>query len=388
MTNLIYLDHNATAPVDADVLAKLPEWAAAWGNPSSIHAAGRAPKAMMREARRQIAEYLHVDPLELILTSGGSEANNLALFGLGRPQDGRDQIIISSVEHPSLRLAAARLKQIGYTITVIPVSREGELDLQELERRLTARTRLVSIMQVNNETGHVFPIGEIARMAHAVGALVHCDTVQALGKLELDLRALGVDMASFSGHKFYALKGIGILYVRRGLNLESQLVGGAQERQRRAGTENVLALASLGFMCAKKGHLVAGEAERLGRLRDRFEQRAVREIGGVRLTGAGGTRVGSTSNIVLDGVDGETLLMGLDVRGFAVSTGAACSSGSPEPSPILLAMGLTRAEAQGSLRTSLGWQTSEAEMDAYFDALAATVSRLRGMAVQRVSGEL
>lgn len=374
----IYLDHNATAPLAPGLKSRLPEWAELWGNPSSIHWAGRGPKALMREARQNLAQMLGVQPLELIFTSGGSEANNLAFKGLlEAPVNGRDQILISAVEHPSLRRAAEALTRRGFSLDVIPVSRDGRLDLSVLEAKLSARTALVSVMYANNETGHIFPIKEIAQRAHAVGAWMHTDAVQALGKIPVNLPELGVDLASFSGHKFYALKGCGVLFARRGVSLRSLIDGGGQERGRRAGTENLLSIASLGEMCRRAGEIPA-QSERLRALRDQMEARICREISGVTITGCEAPRLPNTSSLVLDAVDGETLLMNLDVRGFAVSTGAACSSGSPEPSPVLLAMGLTRDEAQSSLRLSLGWGTEAEDIDLFIDELKAVVARLRG----------
>lgn len=377
MRKSIYLDHNATSPLHPEVKARLPEWADLWGNPSSIHWAGRGPKALLRQSRQALADLLGVQPLELIFTGSGSEANNLALKGLcEKPVGERDQIIISAVEHPALRKAAESLRARGYRVDVARVSRHGELDLEHLRELLSARTALVSIMRANNETGHVFPIDVVSRSAHEVGAWVHCDAVQALGKIPLSLPELGADLVSLSGHKFYALKGCGVLYARRGVNLKSLIDGGGQERGRRAGTENLLAIASLGYMCGKRAE-IATQGERLGALRDHMEARIVREIEGVQITGADHPRLPNTSSLVLAGVDGETLLMNLDVRGFAVSTGAACSSGSPEPSPVLLAMGLSREEAQSSLRLSLGWETTADDVAYFVDELKAVVARLR-----------
>lgn len=376
---MTYLDHNATAPLYPELKAKVPEWLDFWGNPSSIHWAGRGPKALIRESRQKIASFLGVDPLELIFTSGGSEANNLALKGIltgGALQD-RDQIIISSVEHPSVTKTALALRDIGYRVDTIKVNRDGQLDLEHYKSLLSSRTALVSCMLANNETGHIFPIAQMARMAHESGALFHCDAVQALGKIEFNLRELGVDVATISGHKFYALKGCGVLYSRKGINIKSLIHGGPQERGRRAGTENVLGMASLGFMCGKKAELPQ-EILRLREMRDHLEARVLNEISDVRITGASGTRLSNTSHMTIQGVDGETLLINLDVQGFAVSTGAACSSGSPEPSPALLAMGYTRAEAQSSLRLSLGWQNEMSDVDAFVDTLKTVVTRLRG----------
>lgn len=363
--------------MDREVRDKAAEWLESFGNPSSIHWAGREPKALIREARQNVAKLLGVEPLELVFTGGGSEANNFALKGLCTPQALRKQIVISAVEHPSVRKTAEALRDSGFEIDIVGVSREGMVDWKSLENLVSDKTLLVSFMFANNETGHIYPIQKIVQLAHARGALVHTDAVQALGKIPFSLRDLGVDLATISGHKFYALKGCGVLFVRKGLSLTSLVHGGGQERGRRAGTENLLAIASLGQVCAKSAEISA-QGARLRELRDHMEKRIVNEIEDVVLTGPMAERVPNTSSMCIKGVDGETLLMNLDVRGFAVSTGAACSSGNPEPSPILLAMGFSREEAQSSLRLSLGWGNTKAEVDSLVDELIPIVARLRG----------
>jgi cysteine desulfurase len=381
-----YLDHNATTPLDALVRAGVSQWLEAWGNPSSIHQAGRLPKLIIREARDKIARMLGVHALEVVFTSGGTEANNLALKGvwdfhsksLLETGPRRKRVLISSVEHPSVRRTAEALTSRGAQVDFIPVSREGVIDLGAYEAMLGEDVLLVSVMLANNETGNVFPVGRMAELAHAKGALFHSDCVQALGKMPLNLAGLGVDLATFSGHKFYALKGAGFLYVRRGVQLESLIHGGGQERHRRGGTENVLAIASLGAMCDRRDEITPMAAH-MKNLRDTFEARVRAEINDVTITGAVGERIGNTSSLVIPGVDGETMLMNLDLLGFAVSTGAACSSGSPEPSPVLLAMGLTRSEAQASLRIGVGWGTTSEQVDAFVGALKDVVARLRGI---------
>lgn len=383
----VYLDHNATTPLAADLVPRIQEWLAAWGNPSSIHWAGRKPKLLIREARRAFAEMVNCDPLEIVYTSGGSEANNFAVKGVFErfkhphafAKEFRNQYLFSAVEHPSLRRSAEYLIERGADVQFIPVRRDGTLDMTAFKAMLSERTALVSVMFANNETGNVFPIKELARLAHEKGALFHTDAVQALGKVPVDLKDLGVDLASFAGHKFYALKGIGVLYVRRGLQLENLIHGGAQERSRRGGTENILGICSLGAM-ALRGNEVTARAEALLAMRDEFEARVLAEIPGSSVTGVEGLRLPNTSSLVLAGVDGETLLMNLDMRGFAVSTGAACSSGSPEPSPVLLAMGLTHTEAQNSLRVGLGWSTTPEQMTRFFGALKDVVVRVRSFA--------
>ncbi len=382
----VYFDHNATTPPADFIAERLGEWLGQWGNPSSIHWAGRGPKALLRDSRKSVAQALRCDPLEIVFTSGGSEANNLAIKGIfeviesnhgclpGAPV--RDHYLLSAVEHPSVVKAMNQLKAEGARVDVIPVNRQGKIDLEKLESLLSERTALVSVMFANNETGNIFPIKEISRLAHASGALIHCDGVQGLGKAQVNVRDWDVDLATFSGHKVYALKGCGVLYVRKGIQIEPLISGGGQERGRRAGTENLLAIASFGAIAARL-HDIELKVEQMTYLRDRMEQLILDRIPGVKLTGAESERICNTSSLIIEGIDGETLLMNLDMRGFSVSTGAACSSGSPEPSPVLIAMGLSRAEAQASLRLSLGWSSTVDEVDAFAAVLTSVVERLR-----------
>lgn len=373
----IYLDHNATTPLDADVKAQIPVWAELFGNPSSIHWGGRGPKTLIRDARKSFATMIGCDPLEVIFTSGGSEANNLAIKGVfwNRPR-GRDHYLFSNIEHPSVTQAMNFLKKQGADVEVFPVGPQGSIDLAKFQERLRPTTALVSFMFANNETGTILPIKKMVKLAHDVGALFHTDCVQALGKVSFDVKGLGVDLASFSGHKFYAMKGTGALYARKGLNLEPLIHGGGQERHRRAGTENTLAIASLGLMSEKSG-LVRQKSEEIAKLRDRFENLVLELIPNVKVNAKDLLRLPGTSSLVLDGVEGETLLMNLDMEGFAVSTGAACSSGSPEPSPSLLAMGLTRREAQSSLRVSFGWENTMEDVELFVAKLITVVQRQR-----------
>lgn len=380
----IYLDHNATTPVDGEVLARLSSWAMEWGNPSSIHVFGRGPKTRLREARDAVARALGCSSLEVVFTSGGSEANNLALKGAmsaARARgDQRRHILISALEHPSLKRAAMSLvRDFNAEVEVIPVDRSGRVKLDDVQSRLRpGQTLLVSVMLANNETGVLQPVREIAQMAHAAGALMHTDAVQALGKMPLNLRELDVDLASFAAHKFYALKGAGALYHRKGVPLDALIDGGGQERFRRGGTENLLAISAFGHMCTRIGEVVE-RAEHMRQLRNEFETQVRARIPSISITAGESPRLPSTSSLVIPGVDGETLLMALDMDGFAVSTGAACSSGSPEPSPVLLAMGLSRDEAQASLRVGIGWSTTAAEIAAFVDRLVRVVERLRGL---------
>lgn len=388
--NRIYLDHNATSPIATTVSDQVAEWVQAWGNPGSIHQSGRGPKALLRTAREQVADMIGAHPLEIVFTSGGSEANNFAIKGVFDSfhnstflkDEFRNQYLFTSVEHPSVVKTAEYLKSRGAEIAIIPVSRDGQIDLEHYRRLLSNKTAMVSVMLANNETGNIFPIQKMADIAHEFGALFHADCVQGLGKIPINIRKLDVDLASFSGHKFYALRGSGFLYMKRGVRIESFIHGGGQERHRRGGTENVLAIASLGAMCAFKND-VYENGQKMKALRDSMEDRICRELSGVSITGCGSLRVPNTSSLVIPGVDGETLLMNLDMRGYSVSTGAACSSGSPEPSPVLLGMGLSREEAQSSLRLGIGWSTSADELSKFIDVLKEVVDHLRTF-----SGEL
>ncbi|WP_374035833.1 cysteine desulfurase family protein [Bdellovibrio bacteriovorus] len=385
---LHYFDHNATTPVCKEVLQSLPEFAQAWGNPSSIHWGGRQPKNILRDARKAVAEMVNASPLEIIFTSGGSEANNTVLKGLLEyyqtaqfltpEQRKRTHFMSSEVEHPSIMKTMQHLKDMGARVDFIPVNRQGQIDMKFYEEHLSEETALVSVMFANNETGTLFPIKEMAEMAHKKGALFHTDAVQAFGKVPVDLKALNVDFASFSGHKFYSVKGTGVLYAKKGGNVTPLVHGGAQERHRRGGTENTLGIGALGVV-AKRAPMIAEKAETLAALRDHMEARILSEISEVTVTAGESPRLPNTSSLVLKGADGETMLMSLDIKGYAVSTGAACSSGNPEPSPVLLAMGLTRAEAQNSLRVSLGWDSTLEQVDAFVDTLKTVVDRLRSL---------
>lgn len=381
-----YLDHNATTPVCQEVLEALPEFAQAWGNPSSIHWGGRQPKNILREARKSVAEAVGASPLEIIFTSGGSEANNMVIKGLfdyyqtaqflTSEQRLRTHYMCSQVEHPAVLKTMEHLKSLGARVDFIPVSRRGEIDLEFYAAHLSEETALVSVMFANNETGTLFPIQHMAELAHQKGALFHTDAVQAFGKIPLNLHELNVDFASFSGHKFYSLKGSGFLYSKKGTHLTSLIHGGGQERHRRGGTENILGIGALGVV-ARRANLISEKAQALRTLRDHLEARIQNEISEVMVTAGESSRLPNTSSLVLKGVDGETMLMSLDIKGYAVSTGAACSSGNPEPSPVLLAMGLSRQEAQNSLRISLGWDTTLEEVNHFVETLKVVVERLR-----------
>ncbi len=375
----IYFDHNATTPIDPSLLPLISGWVREWSNPSSIYSISRNPKKILRESRSTIANKLSAHPLEIIFTSGGSESNNLAIKGLLTyfKKLNKDTLIVSSVEHPSVLKTVKYLSTKGMNVFFIPVDRSGDLDLEFLSAKLKEnKVGLVSIMAANNETGIIHPIAKISEMVHSFGALLHTDAVQLMGKTIFDFKSMGVDLASFSAHKFYSLKGAGFLYCRKGLPLESLIHGGGQERSRRAGTENTLAIASMNHMIEVLSHIETKLPE-IQKVRDHFEAKIIENISHIQITAQKPNRLVNTSHLVIDGVDGENLLMNLDLKGFNVSTGAACSAGSPEPSPALLAMGFTRAEAQSSLRVSFGQSNTLKEVDLFISTLKEVVPYLR-----------
>lgn len=383
-----YFDCNATTPPSKDVLAKGPQWLLDWGNPSSIHQSSRGPKMRIREARKQVADALGVSPLEIVFTSGASESNSAVVQALFRHSKEKSQKksptwITTQVEHPSVLKSFQALEAIGEEVHYVPVSRRGYLDIDFLRSRLSEDTALVSVMFVNNETGTIFPVQEIAQFCSDVGVPFHTDAVQAWGKVEFSLKDLGVHYASFSAHKIYALKGSGALYIRKNSPWSPFVAGGGQERGRRGGTENLLGISALGHQAQA---LAREGLKSMAALRNEFESLVEEQLVGVQITAQEAPRVGNTSSLVISGVDGETLLMSLDLQGFAVSTGAACSSGNPEPSPVLLSLGLSRREAQNSLRVSFGRFHQREDMLNFFEALKSTIRRLREIPRQDMDG--
>jgi cysteine desulfurase len=381
----IYLDHNATTPVDPELIGALGSALANFGNPSSIHWASREPKRWLREARGNLSRLLGVHPLEIIFNSGASEGNNtvirtFARLALENARQGLPcELITSQIEHPSVAKVFDWAESLGVKVHRIGVSISGHFDWSHFNEVLGPQSLFVSIMFANNETGTLLPVAEITRLAKKYGVFVHSDMVQALGKIPVTLASLGLDYASFSGHKFYSLKGTGVLFSRKGAPLDPFVLGGPQERFRRGGTENSIGIFSLGFCAKRIEGEVASKASQMEKLRDLMEQKILSQIEAVKINGLETPRLPNTSSLLIEGVDGESLLMSLDLEGFAVSTGAACSSGSPEPSPVLLAMGLTRAEAQTSLRVSLGWHNTEEEVLAFVEALKKSVERIRSV---------
>lgn len=383
MKKLIYLDYNATSPILPDLAEALAQIVTTWGNPSSIHWAGQAAKTVVRTSRQNIAKALNVSPLELVFTSGGSESNNTVLKSTFFKTKGssRNEFITTEIEHSSVLNTFQWIESQGGVVHYLKVNREGEIDLAQFQEVLSEKTALVSVMLANNETGVLFPIKKISEMAHSFGAEMHTDAVQAYGKIPVNLASLDVDFASIASHKFYGLKGTGVLFCKKGHEITPLIHGGGQERHRRGGTEGTLGIYAMGFMADKIGE-VPDQATRLGKIRDHLEKKLLELIPETILTQQLKERLPNTTNFILPGLDGETLLMSLDVKGFAVSTGAACSSGSPEPSPTLLKMGLTRDEAQSSMRVSLGWLTTEEDAQEFLNALVAVVKRLKGLSAQ------
>ena len=382
-----YFDHNATTPVAPEVLETMVSCLGqVYGNASSIHHFGQAAKQKLEAARRQVASLIHCHPTDVVFTGGGTEADNLAVLGVLHATNGAASprpahVITSSIEHPAVLAACDQLEREGASVTRLPVNAGGIVNPDDVRHALRHETALVSVMHANNELGTLQPIAEIARITREAGALLHVDGVQALGKIPVDMEALGVDLYSMSGHKLYAPKGVGALYVRKGTRLAATTFGGHHERDRRAGTENVPGIVAFGAAADLAARSLSGESERLSALRDRFENAVLNRISGSGINGARWNRTPNTSNLYFDGIDGEALVIALDLRGFAVSTGSACSSGAITPSHVLTALGLSADRARSSLRFSLGRSNTAEQVDALADALEASVAHLRRISV-------
>ena len=382
-----YFDHNATTPVAPEVLEVVVSCLGqVYGNASSIHHFGQGAKQRLEASRRQLASLIHSHPTELIFTSGGTEADNMAVLGAvrGAARDRGAQpvhVITSAIEHPAILSPCAQLEREGVAVTRLRVGFSGVLNPDDVRRALRPETVLVSVMHANNELGTIQPIAEIAGIAREAGVPLHVDGVQALGKIPVDVDALGVDLYSMSGHKLYAPKGVGALYVRKGTRLAPILFGGHHERDRRPGTENVPGAAALGAAADLAARNLTADAERLATLRDRLENAVLDRIRGTGINGSRWSRTPNTSNIYFDGIDGEALVIALDLRGFAVSTGAACSSGALTPSHVLTSIGLSSDRARSSMRFSLGHSNTAEQVDALVDALVVSMAHLRRISV-------
>jgi cysteine desulfurase len=377
----IYLDHNATTPVDpavADAMdAALRD---EFGNASSVHGWGQRAKARLDAARAAVAGLVGGDPTEIVFTSGGTEADVLALRGAAEALEpsGRRHVVVGTIEHEAVLQTARALARRGWEVSWLPVGASGVVDPAALEAAVTDRTAVVSVMHANNEIGTIQPIAALAAIAHAKGALFHTDAVQSAGKLPLDVAALGVDLLALSAHKFSGPKGVGALWMRRGTRLTAQMTGGRQERNRRAGTENVPAIVGLGVAAARAQARLADVA-RVAALRDTLERELLGAIPGTHVNGRREARVANTSNIGFEGIEAESLVIAFDLEGIAVSTGSACSSGTLEPSHVLKAMGLDPHDTQNAIRFSLGFGTTADDVARVVAVAPALVDRLRAV---------
>ncbi|HKU23451.1 MAG TPA: cysteine desulfurase family protein [Terriglobales bacterium] len=372
----IYFDNNATTPVLPEVLeAMRPYFNERFGNASSIHHHGQETRAAVERARESVAALLGCRSAEVVFTSGGTEADNLAIFGLVKPGD---HLITSTIEHHAVLNSGKRLQEMGCEVSYVPVDGQGLVNPEDVRRALRPNTRLISIMTANNETGVLQPVEEIGRIAVEADVYFHTDAVQAAGKVPLDVKRIACDLLSISAHKMHAPQGIGALYVRKGTLLQPLLYGGSHERSRRAGTENVPAIVALGAAAevARRG-LSDGSVRQLAALRDRLQAGVLATVNASEVNGGGVARVPNTSNIYFDYIEGEALVIALDLKGLAVSTGAACSSGAIEPSHVLTAMGLRSERARASIRFSLGKQNTAEEVDLALALIPQAVARLR-----------
>ena len=380
----VYLDYNATTPTDPQVLeAMLPYLREDYGNPSSVHGEGSRARKAIEEAREKVAHELVAHPEEMIFTSGGTESVNLAIKGViarALREKGNQplHLVTSQIEHSAVLQSVAAL-ETAYPVSVtrIGVNREGKINPEEVKNALRENTALISIQFVNNEIGNQAPIEEIGKLARGGGIVFHTDAIQAVGKIRINLKNLPVDLLSFSGHKIYGPKGIGGLYIRKGIKLDPLIRGGFQEFEKRGGTENVPGIVGLGEAIGRVYQDLEETKERVGRLRNLLEERLADSLSDVSINGSKKTRIFNTLNVTFKGISGETLLVNLDREGLAVSSGSACASGSIEPSHVLLAMGLERAEAKGAIRFSLGRKTNEHDIHFALQKVQEVVKRLR-----------
>jgi len=378
----VYFDYNATtplAPVVVDEVVRVTR--DVFGNASSVHAFGQQAKTVVDSARSALAALLNADPSEVVFTSGGTEADNFAIRGAAEALEpaGRRHLIASGIEHEAVLNTLKALARRGWRTTLLRVDETGVVSPDRLREAMTDDTAIVSVMHANNEIGTIQPVADLAAIAHAHGALMHTDAVQSAGKIPVDVRALGVDLLSVSAHKFNGPKGAGALWIKRGTRMQPVMTGGKHERNRRAGTENVPALAGLGVAATLAASKMPGEARRVAALRDRLETGILHAVPGTVVNGARDARVPNTTNISFDHVEAESLLIALDLEGVAVSTGSACSSGTLEPSHVLRAMGLPPHRTQNSLRFSLGMFSNQEEVDRVIEILPRLVEKLRGL---------
>ena len=372
----VYLDNNATTPVLPEVFeAMKPFYLEEFGNASSIHHYGQRARSAVEKARGSVAALLNARPAEIVFTSGGTEGDNAAIFGLTSKGD---HVITSTIEHSAVMNSCKRLEQMGCEVTFVPSNARGEVEPEEIRKALRPNTRLISIMMANNETGVVQPVEEISRIAHEADVFFHTDAVQAAGKIPIDVQKIGCDVLTISGHKIHAPQGTGAVYIKRGTLIQPMIYGGSHERQRRAGTENLPGIVGLGKAAElSKAWLEGNGPAEMSALRDRLQNSILDAVSDVGINGDGAIRVPNTTNLWFDYIEGEALVIALDLKGLAVSSGAACSSGAIEPSHVLLAMGLSHERARSSVRISLGKQTAGEDVDFAIKVLPETVARLR-----------
>jgi cysteine desulfurase len=375
----VYFDHNATTPVDPQVLAAmLPFFAEDFGNAASIHSVGQRARAAVERAREQVAALLGARPQEMIFTSGGTESDNLAIFGVVAASRGeRKHVVTSRIEHHAVLNACQALEQQGVEVTYVPVGRDGLVNPDDVRRALRPETVLVTVMHANNELGTLEPVEEIGRIAAEADVYFHTDAVQSAGKAPIDVERLGVDLLSISGHKICGPKGVGALYVRKGTRLRPLFAGGHHERDLRPGTANVAGIVGLGKAAELAREGLAEDALRLAALRDRLEQGLLDAIPQARINGHRRRRTPNTTNVTIPFIEGEAMVIALDLKGVACSTGAACSSGAVEPSHVLTAIGLAPEDARASLRLSLGRMNTPEDVDLALAVIPAEVARLR-----------
>ena len=375
----IYLDHNATTPIHPEVAeAMIPLLHGTFGNPSSIHWAGMEAKKVLDESRQQVADLIGADFAEIFFTSGGSEGDNLAIKGVvDKLRDKGNHIITSQVEHPAVLETCQFLEKRNHRVTYLPVDQYGIINMEDLKEAITDQTVLITLMHANNEIGSVFPLQDIAEIAKENGIIFHCDAVQSVGKIPIDLKKIPVDLLTLSGHKIYGPKGIGALFIRKGKTLTPLIHGGHQERTRRAGTENMPGIVGLAKACEIAHRNFKPRVEKLLKLRNRLEQGIMEKIKHVNFNGHPTLRLPTTVNVGFAFIEGESILLSLDMEGIAASSGSACTSGSLEPSHVLLAMGVSHERAHGSVRFSLGRDNTEEEIDHVLEVLPPIIDRLR-----------
>ncbi len=377
----IYLDHAATTPTHSEVVnAMLPFFSDAFGNPSSIYSYGQEAREAVEQARIKVAELIGARSEEIIFTSGGTEADNFALKGAAYANEHKgNHIITTAIEHHAVLEVCKFLEKRGFKISYLPVDKHGLVAPGDVKKAITNRTTLISVMHASNEVGTIEPVEEMGEIARDAGLYFHSDAVQAVGHIPVNVDKLKVDLLSISGHKFYGPKGVGALYVRKGTRLVSFMHGGEQEKRRRAGTENVPAIVGLGKAAELAAREMGREAEQLARLRDKLIKGLVEKIDHVRLNGHPKKRLPNNVNVSVDFVEGESMLLNLDLEGVCASTGSACSSASLEPSHVLLALGLSPEQAHGSLRFTLGRENTEADVERVLDVLPGIVAKLRAI---------